>query len=88
MHDPRERATRGHQRGNPDRGQVRTGDPVPAAQASTNMYAPGGPMASAWHTSTAITAMTDTVTMPSHGVAAAQSPSATATAKHAATTPR
>ncbi|MGV0838257.1 hypothetical protein [Mycolicibacterium thermoresistibile] len=62
--------------------------PTPTAQANTNMYAPGGPTDSALHNSTAIIAMTETASTPVHGVTEAQSPTATATPKHTATTAR
>jgi hypothetical protein len=62
--------------------------PTPAAHASTIMYAPGGPTASALHTQTAIIAITDTVTTPSQGMRADQSPRATARANDTAMAPR
>ncbi len=61
---------------------------VPAAHPSTNMYAPGGPTVSAWHTSAASMAITVMVTSPSQGIAAAQSPRATPAARNTATPAR
>ena len=52
------------------------------------MYAPGGPTDSALQTRTAAIAISDTVSTPTQDTAAAQFPSATATLKHTAITPR
>ena len=69
-------------------GRCSAATPTPAAQASTNMYAPGGPTASALQTRTAAIAIRDTVSTPSQEISAAQLPSATARLKHIAITPR